>query len=344
MADLFRAAGPGCDGASSIGQSTDRRRQKSNDRLPPVLRVVAHLRRAAVDRPDERPERQKLAVGEESTPSTKAVAGQTGRTSRVGRRPFRHDRFVRQAERNLRVERFEFPQLHLCGVYLRVCRQPVLLACLTLHHHRGHAFAEASRQPFRANVLRRRDRAAGRAPRAARAHRALAERPIVLPLLSGVAAPFRDSMLDAEVDPAAVRAKFHREANSLLGPPAEPARLQQGDLRAAAAAANRPRPQIRHGRLRDPAWIALVLQVERIELLVERPHGHSPVLVRPEHLRRSWPETHARDCRRSPPSLSPHRFELRVRRVAPRQFPPRRGQHPPSPRPQMPRDARDRRW
>ena len=167
----------------------------------------------------------------------------------------------------------------------------------------------------------------------------------MLALLRGASASFGDIPLDAEGDPGPVLPPLHREQHTLLRRPAQPARLEQRDLRPAVAASHRARPEIRHRRLRHPPGVRLVFQMERIELRVERGYRHLPVLVRFEQLRRPGPVAHRRERgRRSGPSapLAPHRLELRIRRIACRQRPPRPGQHLPSPGPRMPREVRAR--
>ena len=343
MTDLLRATGPGRHGATSIRQPADRRRQPGDDRLAPVVRVVAHLCRAAANRPHERAERQELPVREEGAPRVEPVARQARRPARVGRRPFRDDRLVGQAEGDVGVERLDLRPLDTRRVELHGRRQAVLLAGLAVHDDGGHAFAEPPRQTLGADVLRRRDRPAGGAPGAARAHGAFAQGPVVLAPLGGVAVAFRYVVLDAELHAATVGPRLHGESNALLRLLAEPARLQQGNLGPATPATDRARPQIRDRRLRDPPRVAVVLQVQRIELRVERRRRNPPVLVRLEQPRRPAPPAHRRGRLDPPPTLAPHRLELRVGRIPRRQRPARRRQHPPSPRPQVPRGVRARR-
>ena len=243
-------------------------------------RPSTHQIGVAADLPDERSQRQELPIREELAPSVEAVPvhrkGSGRPDARLG------CRLVQQSEGNCRIQVAQFRIAHARGFPLDLGRQAVFLPLLPVHHDGGHALADPSRASPGANIPSRDDRAAAGTLRAAPAHRAGAQVPVVLALLRGASAALGNAPLDAEGDTGAVLPRFHREQHALLRRLAQPARLEQRDLRPAVAAPHRARPEIRHRRLRHPARIRLVFQMERIELRVERDHRHLPVLVRVE--------------------------------------------------------------
>ena len=133
--------------------------------------------------------------------------------------------------------------------------------------------------------------------------------------------------------------RFDDQPDALVPLLAQPARLEQRHFRPARRATRRPRPQVCHSRLGDPARVAFVLQIEGIELGVQRVGRHATVVVRLQQL--PWP------CLVPPlrlgegalPSLLAHGLELRVRRIGGRQSLPRPSEHSITPRSKMPSKA-----
>ena len=142
--------------------------------------------------------------------------------------------------------------------------------------------------------------------------------------------------------PASFRG-VQRQQHALVLLPAQPARLEERDLGPATAAPHGARPEPGHGRLRHPARVGVVLQVERVELRVERRRRHVSMLVGNEKPGRPGAiSQRRRSSRGSPPPLAPDRFELRIRGVARGQLSPYLVQHPLPPCPQVPRQTRAR--
>ena len=167
----------------------------------------------------------------------------------------------------------------------------------------------------------------------------------MLALLRGVSVAFGNSALDSEVDAAVVLPWVQREQHPLVLLPAEPARLEERDLGSAAAAPDGARPQTGHGRLRYPPRVGVVLQIERVELRVERSRRHVSMFVGNEKPRRPGAISRLRrSSRGSPPPLASYRLELCIGWVARGQLPPYLVQHPLPPCSQVPRQIRSRSW
>ncbi len=331
---------PGRQGAAAVGEAADGRGQAGRQGFAPRRRAVVHFGRAAPDLQHERPQGQQLPVREDRAPAVEAVARQAGRAARVGRRPVRADRFVGRAERDFSVHGVELAAPDPGRFDLLRGGPAVLLAPLPVDDDGSHADAQPARAARGADVFGRGDRAAAGARGAAAAHGAAAEPPVVLAPAGRGARPLGHVRFDVELDARPVRARRHRQPDALRPLLAEPARLQQRDLRAAGGVADGPRPQVRHHRLGDPARVRVLLQIERVELRVQPGRRHPSFRIRLEPPRRPPGPAPRRRAPGPPPPLPNRRLELGVRRVARRQCPPRAVEHAPPPRPQMPREVR----